>query len=187
MADYQITLRKRYSGYQWVNAYSIDCPDLPTAHTFATGALTTFEKAITWTSVEFMHARTSLLPDPSRQAFLSSDLTGNGAASLTGETEPAQVVLYVALNADSGFPGRKFYRFALGETEVVLTSEGAALNGTSAQTRFSNALTNLNAALVAAGIDLTVGLTRKTVTSLSVVGPRFLDTRHGWFNRTQGA
>lgn len=184
MPNFEITVLKELQNYRWVNSYQVNASDLEQARIVG-NAIVAAEAELHATLVNFVQMKASALPNPTRQDFLTVPLNGTGRQALTiADLMGPQIVLFGTFGAGRGRPGRKFYRYALGEENVITAGEGLVFTDAATETAYVNRIAAVNAAVTNAGSNLTIGGTYKPVTGPFGAGIAYLDTRHGWYNRS---
>lgn len=187
MPFYDVTTIKSSAGYFWVNNYVLEAANLETAKTGAL-SIRTAELALHTSMAWFRGYKVALLPNPGRQEFFTTTETTpcTGPTATAATSLPPQLCAYVNFHAAMGRPGKKFYRYALLETEVEAAGEAGNITGTTARDRIQNALGTMIQALKTNGCELRIGTTYKGVTGVVLKGTAVQGTRHGWYNRKVG-
>jgi hypothetical protein len=187
MAKFTIELIKDMEGYSWSNTYHVEAAGIIPAQT-AGAELLNFEQALSWENVDFIRMKVSPWPNPSNQGFLISVYDDQPGTRIMNNPEPAAMCLFASINAGSGHPGRKWYRFCLDESEVQQAA-GKPIIGVAApiRTAFDTAATALKTALDSQDVQLLIGsvpaTARTSANDLVLVGCGLRDMDVGWYNK----
>lgn len=183
MPAYHICTYKEYEGYVWCNGYRVNAGSLSVARD-ASVACTDFERLFHSSVVNFPRVRVSADPDPSHQDFVSYPTSLVGlAARPVANLLPPTVCLHIGWHGAAGRPGKSFYRYALGDTDIQGTGDSGIITNTTYRADLDDMIDDFLAALAALAVELVIGELRRLVTGGGVVGIASNNTHHGWYNR----
>lgn len=186
MAFVDILIQKEKDNYFWVNAYRLLAEDVGSAGASLNDIIAA-ERTMHSTLVHFTQARISLSPDPSRQNFQTViiDLQGQRVID-SNKLAGATTVLSFAIQAASGRPGKKHYRYCLSEDWISGRGDGYAIDDLVAVGTATGALQTLITVLTSSGTPLVIGDTHKLAEPSCSPKVTSVKTHHGWFNRNNG-
>lgn len=186
MPLYEITAYKSLAGHTWVNTYQYQAVDLPAAIA-QIPKFVTAERNVHYSDVMLESVRVSRVPNPTLEEFYTEMVGELGLRSKgTAQLAPIAIVAFVKLEKAMGRPGKKFYRFALSETDFAANGTAIRIESTSTRDAIVNALNTLRTGLQTAGTPWVVGKSQSPVTGITLSAACTQQVRHGWYNRARG-
>lgn len=192
MGFYVSSIRKEFQGYRWVNTYLFEAAALKDAH-LAGLQFRAAEEVFHGDDVAFEQVRTAGYKSADPNDFIIDPTTSVGErVIISNNYAPPFVALHVRFASASGRPGKRFYRYALQNSEVFGAGDHGELDieGT-LQLAILDALNGALTWASSNGSPLMMGSPdgaagAREVTTFSIGGVVQLDTHHGWFNRADG-
>jgi hypothetical protein len=187
MPLFTIRIDKRFEGYPWNNDYVVLAADIDTA-VVAAAEIKTFEQKLHFNLVEFIGFKVSPIPNPTRSQHKTVAFADLGFRSVPrADYGEAKRVLYVTLNSTLGMPGRKMYRYVIGDGEYQGKGEGAFITSAAFLTLFNDAAEVLFENLGFASVALLVNRDAREVVAMVPQTVTSLQTRKEHYNRAPSA